>query len=52
MNNAWLIRGDDDRIERFFHGIVVSESSTSSHGILEGDLLFLCMRSGRGGGWS
>ena len=49
MNNAWLIRGDDDRIERLFHGIVVSESSASSHGILEGDLLFLHEeRKGRG----
>ena len=49
MNNAWLIRGDDDRIERLFHGIVVSESSASSHGILEGDLLFLHEeREGRG----
>jgi len=39
--NAWLIHVDDERVERLSHEVVVTESSTSSRGIFEGDLVFL-----------
>ena len=41
ISNAWLIHLDDERVERLSHGVVVTERLTRSHGILEGDLIFL-----------